>query len=253
MTKAKSAAKPRRAPRRAMVLAAGRGERLRPLTDRLPKPLVEVQGKAMLDWALDRLAAIGVTDAVVNLHHLSERIETHLAGRGRPRIILSREEALLDTGGGVRAALGWLGAAPFYVVNGDVIWLDGLTPALQRLADAWDDAAMDALLLLHPAAFAHGCDGLGDFLMDPDGGLCRRGEREVAPFVFAGVQILHPRLFAETQDGAFSLNLLYDRAAAAGRLRGVRHDGEWFHIGTPEALRGMADALHYMSEGSVQR
>ena len=240
-------------PTRGMVLAAGRGERMRPLTDSLPKPLIEVRGRTMLDRVLDRLAAAGVARAVVNSHHLADRIEAHLAGRERPEIVLSREAELLDTGGGVRAALGPLGEAPFYVLNGDVVWLDGPTPALGRLAAAWDDTRMDALLLVHAAAFAVGYEGVGDFLMDPMGLLSRRGEQRVAPFVFTGIQILHPRLFEGAPEGRFSLNRLYDKAGADGRLCGLRHDGEWFHVGTPDALRGVEDALHYLSDGAVQR
>ncbi len=240
-------------PRRAMVLAAGRGERLRPLTDRLPKPLVEIRGKAMLDRALDRLAAAGVIDAVVNLHHLGDQIEAHLAVRTRPNITLSREPELLDTGGGVCAALQWLGEAAFFVLNGDVVWLEGIDPALNRLDHAWDEATMDALLLLHPAVSAYGYEGPGDFLMAPDGRLRRRRERVVAPFVFAGLQILHPRLFAGSPVGPFSLNRLYDLAEAQERLWGIRHDGEWFHIGTLEALQGVEEALHHTSASVVQR
>ena len=235
-------------PRRAMVLAAGRGERMRPLTERLPKPLIEVGGKAMLDWALDHLAAAGVADAVINLHHLGEQIEAHVTGRGRPRVTFSREAELMDTGGGVAAALDRLGPDAFYVLNGDVVWLNGLQPALQRLARAWDEDEMDALLLLQPVSDAYGYDGNGDFVMDPAGRLRRRREREVAPFVFAGVQLLHPRLFDGAPDGPFSLNLLYDRAIEAGRLSGLRHDGRWFHVGTPEALRGVDRALHHLSD-----
>jgi MurNAc alpha-1-phosphate uridylyltransferase len=240
-------------PTRAMVLAAGRGERMRLLTDELPKPLIPVRGATMLDRVLDRLAAAGVTRAVVNSHHLADRIETHLAGRSRPKIVISPEAELLDTGGGVRAALGSLGKAPFFVLNGDVVWLDGPTPALERLAAAWDESRMDALLLVHATTFAFGYEGRGDFLMDPEGRLRRRAEREIVPFVFAGIQIFHPRLFEGTPGGPFSLNRLYDKAGAAGRLWGLRHDGEWYHIGTPEALRDVEDELHYLSSGAVQR
>ena len=234
-------------PRRAMVLAAGRGERMRPLTDSRPKPLVQVRGRAMIDWVLDRLAAAEVEDAVVNLHHLGEQIEGHLSRRRNPHITLSPEARLLDTGGGVRQALARLGERPFYVINGDVVWLDGHTPALERLAAAWDEAKMDGLLLLHPSAYALGYEGQGDFVMSPMGKLRRRGEREVAPFVFTGAQILHPRLFEGTPEGAFSLNLIYDKALEADRLWGLRHDGEWFHVGTPEALAATEEALHVMN------
>ncbi len=234
-------------PLRAMILAAGRGERMRPLTNSTPKPLVQVRGRAMIDWVLDRLAAARVEDVVVNLHHLGEQIEHHLNTCPSPDITFSPEARLLDTGGGVRQALARLGERPFYVINGDEVWLDGLTPALQRLAVAWDEAKMDALLLLHPSAYALGYEGQGDFVMSPMGKLRRRGEREVAPFVFAGVQILHPRLFEGTPEGAFSLNLIYDKALEADRLWGLRHDGEWFHVGTPEALEATEEALHVMN------
>ena len=246
--KAKKTTAPARRPTHAMVLAAGRGERMRPLTERLPKPLIEVGGKAMLDWALDHIAAAGVAEAVVNLHHLGDRIEGHLKGRARPRVVFSREAELLDTGGGVTAALAHLGPDPFYVLNGDVVWLDGLQPALQRLALAWDEGRMDAVLLLQPVADAYGYEGRGDFVMDSVGRLRRRREREVAPFVFAGVQLLHPRLFKGAPEGAFSLNLLYDRAMENARLWGLRHDGRWFHVGTPEALKGVEDALQGLSD-----
>lgn len=240
-------------PRHAMVLAAGRGERMRPLTERRPKPLIEVRGKAMLDWALDHLADAGVPQAVVNLHHLGAQIERHLSARAAPRVTLSRESELLDTGGGVRAALPQLGPDRFFVLNGDVVWLDGREPALHRLAGAWSEPEMDALLLLQPVTDAYGYDGPGDFVMDPVGRLRRRREREMAPFVFAGVQLLHPRLFSGAPDGAFSLNLLYDRAIECGRLWGLRHDGRWFHVGTPEALQGVDDALHHLSAAAVQK
>jgi MurNAc alpha-1-phosphate uridylyltransferase len=240
-------------PKRAMLLAAGRGERMRPITDSLPKPLVEVRGKAMLDHALDHLAAAGVEEVVINLCHLGEMIEAHLAGRTRPRILFSREATLLETGGGVRRALPLLGDEAFIVANGDMLWLDGRTPALERLATAWHDATMDALLLLHPTAYALGYYGSGDFIMDPMGQLRRRVEREIAPFVFAGVQILHPRLFDSVTDENFSLNRLYDKAEEAGRLWGLRHDGDWFHIGTPQALQDAEEALHHLHVMSVQR
>jgi len=240
-------------PSRAMVLAAGRGERMRPLTDKRPKPLIEVRGRSMLDRVLDRLAAAGVAEAVVNLHHLGPMIEDHLAARAAPKIHLSPEAELLETGGGITKALALLGKRAFFVVNGDVVWLDGATPALERLARAWDDAAMDGLLLLHPTAYALGYHGAGDFFMAPDGRLRRRREREVAPFLFAGLQILHPRLFKGAPEGRFSLNLLYDRALEAGRLWGLRHDGEWFHVGTPQSLEEVEDALHHLHFRAVQR
>ncbi len=223
-------------PDRAMVLAAGLGTRLRPLTDRLPKPMVAVAGRPMIDTVLDRLAAVGVGEAVVNTHHLAEIIESHLAKRREPRIVFSRENEILETGGGIRKALPLLGPKPFYAVNGKIVWLNGKVDALIRLAEAWDGAAMDGLLLLQPTVTAVGYDGPGDFFIDQVGAIRRRREWEVAPFVYAGIQILHPRLFDGAPDGTFSLNLLYDRAIEAGRLAGLRHDGEWFHVSTPRHL-----------------
>lgn len=240
---------------RGMVLAAGFGLRMRPLTLTTPKPLIPVAGRCMLDRALDHFAAAGVETAVVNAHYLAQKIVMHVAmrmGQGSDKlgILLSHEAAILDTGGGVAQALRDLGDAPFYVANGDILWRDGPTPymaqtkvgadfrppvpALARLAAAWDDAAMDALLLVHDKDAAVGYDGPGDF--DLAGSELRRRAGDSAPFVFTGVQILHPRLFAGAPRGAFSLNALYDKAAAAGRLRGLRHDGEWYHIGTPDGL-----------------
>ena len=240
-------------PKRAMVLAAGLGKRMRPLTETRPKPLIEVRGRAMLDHVLDRLEDVGVEEAVVNHYHLGAMIEEHLQGRRRPRIRFSPEDVLLETGGGVKRALPMLGEEPFYAVNGDIVWLDGRVPALRRLAETWDETRMDVLLLLHPTAFALGYNGAGDFIMTPEGQLRRRREREVAPFVFAGVQILHPRLLADTPDGPFSLNLLYDKALESERLWGLRHDGEWFHVGTPDSLRTVESALHHMNVLSIHR
>ncbi len=219
-----------------MVLAAGLGKRMRPLTETLPKPLVPVAGRTLIDRVLDRFADADLARVVVNLHYFRGTLETHLAARQAPALELSPEEALLETGGGVKNALPRLGSDPFYVANADVLWLDGKVPALQRLAKAWNDATMDALLLLHPAVSAFGYEGNGDYFIDPLGRLRRRRGAEIAPFIFAGVQILQPRLFAGAPDGAFSLNRLYDRAQEAGRLWGLRHDGLWFHVGTPEGL-----------------
>jgi MurNAc alpha-1-phosphate uridylyltransferase len=218
-----------------MVLAAGRGTRLRPVTDHLPKPLVEIAGRTLLDRALDRLAGAGVERAVVNLHYRAEMIATRLAGRDRPRIELSREESLLETGGGVKRALTLLDDS-FFVVNGDILWLDGFVGALNRLARAFEAKAVDAVLLLQRTTTAIGYDGVGDYFLDPLGAPRRRGEREVAPYIFAGIQILHRRLFAGTDDTVFSLKRLYDRAEDAGRLAAIVHDGEWFHVGTPDGL-----------------
>lgn len=232
-------------PTRAMVLAAGYGKRMRPLSDERPKPLIEVHGRPMIDRVLDRLAAAGVKEAVVNLHYKGDMLRAHLAGRSRPEILFSEEAKILDTGGGIAKALPQLGAEAFYVANSDVVWLDGLRPALERLASFWDDSRMDALLLLHSAALAFGYEGQGDFTLAPDGQVRRRNEREVAPFVFTGLQILHPRLFENAPEGAFSLNRLWDRAIEDQRLYGLRHDGLWFHVGTPELLAETEQELSY--------
>ncbi len=226
----------------AMVLAAGLGLRMRPLTNDRPKPLVRLNGHTLLDHALDRLAEAGATDAVVNTHYLGAMIEAHLRTRRTPRITLSPEAELLDTGGGIARALPELGAAPFYVVNADISWRDGARPALVRLGRAWRNDDMDGLLLVHETSAATGYDGDGDFFMSGTGSLSRRGEAGAAPYVFTGIQLLHPRLFMAAPPGRFSLNLLFDRALEGGRLYGLAHDGEWFHVGTPEAL-AQAEAI----------
>ncbi len=220
--------------RSAMVLSAGLGLRMRPLTDSRPKPLVALQGRALLDHALDRLRAAGVARLVVNTHYKAEMIERHLAGQ--PDVRLSYEPDRLETGGGVSRALPLLGADPFYVVNSDAVWRDGAQPALGRLGAAWDSTTMDALLLLQPTGRAVGYAGAGDYDCAADGRILRRQEGVPADYVFAGVQVLHPRLFADAPEGAFSLNVLFDRAQAEGRLHGLPHDGEWYHVGTPEDL-----------------
>lgn len=221
----------------AMVLAAGLGTRMRPLTDDRPKPLLELDGRSLLDHALDRLQAAGVAQAVVNAHWLGGQVEAAMARRADPRIVLQKEETLLETGGGVAMALPRLGEAPFAVVNGDAFWLDGPTPALTRLSAAFDDAEMDALLLMVRTTQVEGAVGKGDFLLDPLGRMRRPKEREIAPYLYAGVQILSPRLFEGAPSGAFSLNRLYDAAIGQGRLFGLVHDGLWFHLSTPEDLR----------------
>jgi N-acetyl-alpha-D-muramate 1-phosphate uridylyltransferase len=231
-------------PNRAMVLAAGLGVRMRPLTDNLPKPLIRVGGKALIDYGLDQLAEVGVECAVVNVHYLADKIERHLAARKRPRIVISDErDELLDTGGGVVKAMPHLGNTPFFHINSDSIWIDGVRPNLQRLADIFDTAEMDALLLLAPAATSIGYGGRGDFAMSPDGRLRRRAEREIVPFVYAGAALLAPALFTDSPPGAFSLNLLFDRALAAGRLHGLRLDGLWMHVGTPDAIAAAEAAI----------
>ena len=231
-------------PRRAMVLAAGLGTRMRPLTDTVPKPLVQVAGAPLLDHVLDRLADVGVETAVVNVHYFANQIEAHLKGRTRPRIEISDERSkLLDTGGGVVKALERLGSEPFFHVNSDTIWIEGVQPNLGRLAAAFDPEFMDVLLLLAPTTGSIGYDGRGDFAMAPDGRLTRRPERGVVPFVYAGVAILSPGLFADAPRGPFSLNRIFDRAMEAGRLHGLRLDGTWMHVGTPDSVADAEAAI----------
>jgi N-acetyl-alpha-D-muramate 1-phosphate uridylyltransferase len=224
-------------PKRAMVLSAGLGTRMRPLTDKMPKPLVEVGGKPLIDHVLDRLADAGVERAVVNVHYFADKLERHLAARTRPQITISDERGmLLGTGGAVVKALPLLSEAPFFHVNSDSIWVDGVKPNLARLAETFDAAAMDALLLLAPTTGSIGYAGRGDFAFAADGRLRRRAEREVAPFVFAGAAILSPALFKDAPQGEFPLTDLFARAAEAGRLHGLRLEGLWMHVGTPDAI-----------------
>jgi MurNAc alpha-1-phosphate uridylyltransferase len=231
-------------PKRAMVLAAGLGTRMRAFSGKIPKPLVKVGGKALIDYVLDRLAEQGVERAVVNVHHLADQIERHLAARQRPKIVLSDERReLLGTGGGVVKALPELGPTPFFHINSDTIWIDGVKPNLGQLAAAFDPASMDALLLLAPAATSIGYSGRGDFRMAPDGRLTRRAEREVVPFVYAGAAILAPAFLAGVPDGPSSMSPLFDRAAEAGRLFGLRLEGVWMHVGTPDAVMAAEAAI----------
>jgi MurNAc alpha-1-phosphate uridylyltransferase len=227
-----------------MVLAAGLGTRMRPLTENLPKPLVPVAGKPLIDHVLDRLAAAKVERAVVNIHHFAEALRRHLASRTHPQIIISDERgALLGTGGGVTKALPLLDDAPFFHINSDTIWIEGARPNLTRLAEAFEPATMDALLLLAPTAGSTGYGGCGDYSMTADGHLHRRGERATAPFVYAGAAILSPTLFAQAPAGEFALTLLFDRASAAGRLFGLPLDGRWMHVGTPDAVAAAEAAI----------
>jgi N-acetyl-alpha-D-muramate 1-phosphate uridylyltransferase len=231
-------------PNSAMVLAAGLGTRMRPYNGHIPKPLVTVGGKSLIDHGLDRLAEAGVERAVINVHHLADVLEKHLAARKHPQIVISDERAeLLGTGGGIAKALPQLGNAPFFLVNSDTLWLDGVRPNFTRLGEAFDPKIMDALLLLSPTAGSIGYSGRGDYMMLPDGRLQRRGEREVAPFIYAGSAILAPALFAGAPAGAFALTRLFDRAAETGRLFGLRLEGVWMHVGTPEAVAAADAAL----------
>ena len=243
------AAPTRVAPRRAMVLAAGLGTRMRPLTDSTPKPLIKVAGKPLIDHVLDRLADAGVERAVVNVHHIAEHLQRHLAHRQHPKIVISDERGLLlGTGGGVRKALPEFGDAPFFHINSDTIWIDGVKSNLSRLADSFDPATTDALLLLAPTTGSVGYSGRGDFSMTSDGRLLKRTEQEVAPFVYAGAAILSHALFKDAPSGEFSLTTLFERAADAMRLHGLRLDGAWIHVGTPEAI-GEAEAAIRSSVG----
>jgi MurNAc alpha-1-phosphate uridylyltransferase len=221
----------------AMVLAAGLGMRMRPLTEKMPKPLVPVAGKPLIDRVLDRLAAAGVQRAVVNVHHLADQLATHLGARASPRITISDERAqLLDSGGGVLKALPLLGAGPFLIHNCDSIWTERTVSNLARLAGCWDENTMDALLLLAPAAASLGYHGRGDFALDADGRLRRRGGGESVPFAFTGVSVAHPRLFDGAPDGPFSLNRPWDTAIARGRAFGIVIEGHWMHVGDPAAV-----------------
>jgi MurNAc alpha-1-phosphate uridylyltransferase len=232
-------------PRTAMVLAAGLGTRMRPLTLTTAKPLLPIGGRTLLDHALDRLADAGVALAVVNAHWHADRIEAHLAGRSPPpKVVVMREETLLSTGGAVRAARHLLGAEPFFVVNGDSLWMDGPGKALLRLVDAFDPAVVDGVLLVHRTFQVHADVGYGDFAVDKLGTLRRRGEREVVPYVYAGVQLITPTLLDGMPEGPFSMNLAWDRALEAGRLRAVVHDGLWFHLSAPSDLSDAEYFLH---------
>jgi MurNAc alpha-1-phosphate uridylyltransferase len=227
---------------------------MKPLTDTKPKPLVKVAGKALIDHALDRLAAAGVETAIVNVHHFADALERHLKARKRPKILISDERnALLDTGGGIVKALQRLepqrlGPEPFLLMNSDSLWLEGAESNLKRLGRAFDPARMDALLLLTPSASAIGYRGRGDYGMDAQGKLQRRGEQARAPLVYAGAAMLSPRLFVGAPAGAFSLTHLFDRAEADGRLHGLALEGTWMHVGSPEAIGTAEEA---MRRGSV--
>jgi N-acetyl-alpha-D-muramate 1-phosphate uridylyltransferase len=227
-------------PTKAMVLAAGLGTRMRPLTDTIPKPMVPVAGRTLIDRVLDWMQA-SAQEVVINTHYMADMLEHHLATRATPRITFSREEPLLETGGGIRKALTFLGEAPFFSANSDTLCIDGAEPALRRLARHWDDQSMDALLLLHKVEKAVGYDGPGDFFAGHDGILRRRLAAPSAPYVFTGVQLIHPRLFRDSPDGPFSLNLLYNRGmrddGTLQRVRAIMHDGDWLHVGDPAGLK----------------
>ena len=232
----------------AMVLAAGLGTRMRHLTADRPKPMVALGGRCLIDHVLDRLAGAGISHAVVNLHHHADLLERHLAGRKHPAIRFSCERgSVLDTGGGVKNALPVLGEEPFFVHNSDSVWIEaheggsyeranGADSNLARMIKGFDPDRMDALLLLADRETSLGYEGQGDFDLDASGLVRRRRQGEVVPFVFTGVSIAHPRMFADSPSGRFSMNVLWDRAMGAGRLFGLTHEGLWMHVGTPEAL-----------------
>jgi len=227
-----------------MVLAAGLGKRMSPLTDVVPKPLVRLAGRALIDHVLDRLALVGIERAIVNVHYMADALERHLAGRTAPRIVISDErDVLLDTGGGLVRALPLLGPEPFLIHNSDSVWQEGPHANLDTLIEAWDPDRMDSLLLLAASARSLGYEGSGDFTMAADGRLSRRTPGSIAPFVYAGVSIAHPRLFEGAREEVFSLNVLWNQAIARARLYGVRLDGLWMHVGTPEALAEAESAL----------
>ena len=227
----------------AMILAAGLGTRMRPLTDTCPKPLVKVAGRAIIDYTVERIAAAGIDMLVVNLHYLPEQIEQWAATQSGLNILLSDERGeLLDTGGGVAKALDHLGDQPFFVFNSDSFWIDGPHPVLERMRRAWDGKRMDCLLLVADMTNSVGFYGPGDFDMDDDGRLTRRSESYVSPFVYAGCYLVSPSVFKDAPEGAFSMNLLWNRALEAGRLYGLRHDSLWLHVGTPDAI-GAAEAV----------
>ena len=227
----------------AMVLAAGMGKRMRPLTASQPKPLVRVAGKPLIDHALDRLDEAGIARAVVNVHYLADALEAHVIERESPSVTISDERALLlETGGGLVKAQEQL-PDPFFCLNADNIWLDGPKNAFADLSARWDAQEMDALLLLVPHVRACNFTGPGDFYMDPAGRLSRRRASRIAPFIYTGIQLVSHRLLRDAPDGAFSTNLLWNRAIEEDRLYGVAFTGQWFEVGTPQAIRPTEDAL----------
>lgn len=236
-------------PRSAMVLTAGLGKRMRPLTAVSPKPLIEVQGKPIVEYGLNRLTAAGVQKAILNAHYLPDQIYAYAERYSGLEIVVSDERSeLLDTGGGTKRALPLLGDQPFYLLNGDSFWIEGARPNLSWLSESWNDETMDMLLLLSPTVGAVGYNGIGDFMFGAEGQLQRRPEKRIAPYVYAGGAIIHPRVFDKAPDGAFSLNILFDDLIETGRLHGVRMDGTWLHVGTPQAVK---DAEYAIGESAA--
>lgn len=236
-------------PTTAMVMAAGLGARMRPLTNDRCKALVELEGKPLIDWTLDKLAQAGVEDAVVNVHHFADRLEAHLVARTSPCITISDErDQLLETGGGLAKAAPLLGDAPIFVANIDSVWVeDDAESELRKLAAAFDPERMDALLLITPVENTLGFDGPGDFFMEEDGRLTRRGERKSAPYAYTGVQILHPRVLKGLPVEPFSTNLIWNAALKAERVHGCVMDAFWMHVGDPEAREAAENRLRSLA------
>lgn len=226
---------------KAIILAAGLGKRMRPLTESIPKPLIEVAGKPLIDWAIEVAADAQLKLVVVNTSYKAEMVEAHIVRHTKPSILISRELEPLETGGGIANALDLLGEQPFFSMNSDTICLSGAKNPLERLAEQWDDGKMDALLLIHPCDIAVGYSGQGDFFINPDGSVKRRGDADKAPYVFTGVQLIHPRLFNDAPEGVFSINTLYNRDLS--RIHAVVHDGDWLHVGD---LYGLAKAEAFL-------
>jgi len=231
---------------RAMIMAAGFGTRMRPLTNTIPKPLVKVQGRALIDHVMDRLVAAGVKTIVVNIHYMGDQIKAHVEKRKDVEIIISDEtDSILDSGGGIFKALPHFKGEPFFHANADTVWVEGASHALDRLKAAWNTDEMDALMLLASTVTTVCYDGRGDFMMDADGRLSRVPEGRISPFVWMSMEILHPRLFDGVTPGKFSINPLWDKAIAKGRLYGQRLDGVWMHIDRPEAVKQSEEYLAY--------
>ena len=230
---------PAKVPATAMIMAAGLGKRMRPLTATRPKPLIEVNGKALLDHVLEKLGMAGVRKVVVNVHYLADALEAHLATRahGLDVVISDERNLLMETGGGLVKAEPLIDCDPFIALNSDNLWIDGPADTIKLLASQWDDSRMDALLLLVPQARALGHKGMGDFHMDRAGRIRRRERSRVAPFVFTGIQILSKRLLRDAPTGPFSTNVLWNRAIAEGRCFGAVHQGLWFDVGTPRSIK----------------
>jgi MurNAc alpha-1-phosphate uridylyltransferase len=229
-----------------MIMAAGFGTRMRPLTNKIPKPLVKVQGRALIDHVMDRLVAAGVKTIVVNIHYMGDQIKAHVEKRKDVEIVISDEtDAILDSGGGIFKALPHFKGEPFYHANADTVWVEGASHALERLKAAWNPAEMDALMLLASTVTTVCYDGRGDFMMDAEGRLSRVPEGRISPFVWMSMEILHPRLFDGMQPGKFSINPLWDKAIAKRRLYGQRLDGVWMHIDRPEAIKRSEEYLAY--------